>query len=168
MVAAERSRYNGAETSSGMQVYCFRKPLTGEKCGRVLAMSMMLLRSAARIACTLTLLAVVAAQGECIAADAKAGAVVFARCAICHSRAKGAPDQIGPNLFGVVGRKAGSRPGFYYSAAMKNAGFAWTPDRLKAFVTDPAHAVPGNRMAFFGIRDPQQDADVVAYLATLK
>ena len=100
--------------------------------------------------------------------DAKAGAQVFRRCAICHSDAKGAANKIGPNLWGIVGRKAGTEPGFNYSAAMKNAGFVWTGDKLEAYVTNPQKVVPGNRMPFAGIHNPKQVEDLTAYLETLK
>jgi cytochrome c len=102
------------------------------------------------------------------AGDAAKGAAVFARCAICHSNAKGAPNRIGPNLFGVVGRKAGTAPDFSYSGAMKSSGIIWTTDRLTAYVTHPQLVVPGNRMAFPGLSNQTQAADLVAYLGTLK
>ncbi len=102
------------------------------------------------------------------AADAKKGAAVFQRCAICHSNTKGAGAKIGPNLFGVVGRKAGTMPDFPYSAAMKGAGFVWTPEKLQAYIQHPQQVVPGNRMAFAGVSSKADDADLVAYLGTLK
>src|SRR5271169_3985028 len=102
------------------------------------------------------------------AGDAKAGAQVFGRCAICHSSAKGDGNKIGPNLFGVVGRKAGTAPNFSYSAAMKSAGFVWTNDKLNAYIKSPPTVVPGNKMMFAGIPSAAQRADVVAYLDTLK
>jgi cytochrome c len=102
------------------------------------------------------------------AADAKHGAQVFQRCAICHSNTKGAPARIGPNLFGVVGRKAGTFPEFSYSSAMKSAGWVWTPDKIAAYAQHPQVVVPGNRMAFGGLSSPKDAADVAAYLATLK
>jgi len=106
--------------------------------------------------------------GPASAADAKNGETVFNRCAICHSNTKGAPAKIGPNLFGIVGRKAGSEPGFSYSAAMKSAGFVWTADKLTAYAQHPQVVVPGNRMAFGGISSNKDAADLVAYLETLK
>ena len=105
---------------------------------------------------------------QAMAADAKNGASVFERCAICHSNTKDAPAKIGPNLFGVVGRKAGTMPDFSYSAAMKSAGFVWTADKLTAYVQHPQVVVPGNRMAFAGISSAKDSQDLVAYLATLK
>ena len=117
-------------------------------------------------------MAVVAVAGmlasQAQAADAKNGATVFQRCAICHSNTKGAGAKIGPNLFGVVGRKAGTMADFPYSAAMKKAGFVWTPEKLIAYVEHPQAVVPGNRMAFAGITRPADAQDLEAYLATLK
>jgi cytochrome c len=110
------------------------------------------------------LLAATAAQ----AGDAAKGKTVFQRCAICHTVTKGGGNGLGPNLFGVVGRKAGMASGFSYSVAMKNSGITWTPDKLLAYVQHPAQLVPANRMAFAGLGDPAQANDVVAYLATLK
>ena len=102
------------------------------------------------------------------AGDAASGSAVFARCAICHSNAKGAPNRMGPNLFGVAGRKAGTVPDFSYSTAMKSSGITWTDDKLTAYVMHPQLVVPGNRMAFGGISSQGQAADLVAYLDTLK
>jgi len=102
------------------------------------------------------------------AADAGNGKTVFARCAICHTVQKGGANGLGPNLFGVVGRKSATAPGFMYSGAMKNSGITWTADKLKAWITAPARLVPGTKMAFGGISNPKQVDDVVAYLATLK
>ncbi|MGN6147370.1 MAG: c-type cytochrome [Rhizomicrobium sp.] len=107
-----------------------------------------------------------ASQAE--AADAKNGATVFQRCAICHANTKGAPAKIGPDLFAIVGRKAGTMPNFSYSAAMKGSGITWTPDKLTAYVQHPQAVVPGNRMAFAGVTRPADAADLVAYLGTLK
>lgn len=108
------------------------------------------------------------AAGGAQAADAGAGKTVFNRCAICHSNTKGAPNKIGPNLFGIVGRKAGTAPNFSYSGAMKNSGITWNATKLDVYLTHPAQVVPGTRMAFAGISNAQQRADLIAYLATLK
>jgi cytochrome c len=119
-------------------------------------------------AIVMTALGVAIIAGGAQAGDAAKGKVVFQRCAICHVVTKGGGNGLGPNLFGVVGRKAGSVAGFSYSAAMKNSGIVWTAGKLTSYVAHPAQLVPGNRMAFAGIIDPRQQADVVAYLATLK
>jgi cytochrome c len=108
------------------------------------------------------------AGGANAAGDPAKGKSVFQRCAICHRDAKDAGNGLGPNLFGIVGRKAGTAANFPYSAAMKNSGITWTADKLTAYVEHPAAVVPGNKMAFAGVSDAGQRADVVAYLATLK
>ncbi|HTW33660.1 MAG TPA: cytochrome c family protein [Rhizomicrobium sp.] len=113
-------------------------------------------------------LGLIAAGTAQAAGNAKTGAQVFGRCALCHSSAKGEGNKIGPNLFGVVGRKAGTAPEFSYSAAMRGAGFVWTNDKLDAYITSPSLVVPGNKMMFAGIPSAQQRADLIAYLDTLK
>ena len=115
-----------------------------------------------------TLALVAATNAAHAAGDAAKGKSVFQRCAICHRDGKDAGNGLGPNLFGIVGRKAGVVAGFNYSAAMKNSGITWTTDKLDAYITHPAAVVPGNHMAFAGISDAGQRGDVVAYLATLK
>jgi cytochrome c2 len=102
------------------------------------------------------------------APDAKNGQVVFGRCAICHTIQKGGSNGLGPNLFGVAGRKAGSLASFSYSGALKSSGITWTNDKLKQWVMGPYKLVPGTKMAFGGISNASQADDVVAYLNTLK
>ncbi len=102
------------------------------------------------------------------AGDANKGKAAFGPCQVCHTVTKGGPNGLGPNLAGIVGRKAASLPGFYYSAALKSSKITWTNDKLKAWITSPYKLVPGNRMAFAGISDPRKADDVVAYLDTLK
>ena len=102
------------------------------------------------------------------AGDANKGKQAFSVCQACHTVIKGGPNGLGPNLFGVAGRKAASLPGFYYSAALKNSNITWTNDKLKAWITSPYKLVPGNRMAFAGISDPNKVDDVVTYLDSLK
>jgi cytochrome c2 len=112
--------------------------------------------------------AIALASQAAIAADANNGRALFARCAACHTVAKGGGNGLGPNLFGVAGRKAASLPNFSYSSALKGTGITWTNDKLTAWITNPAKVAPGTRMAFGGISNPAQVADVVAYLDTLK
>lgn len=100
--------------------------------------------------------------------DAKAGATVFKRCAVCHTNDKGGGDALGPNLFGIVGRKAASRPGFAYSGSLQKANIVWTEANLTRWAAGPARVVPGTKMAFPGLTSKKQQADVVAYLGTLK
>lgn len=97
--------------------------------------------------------------------DATKGAAVFVQCKTCHDVAV---NKIGPHLQGVVGRKAGSIADFTYSAANKNSGITWTPEKLFQYLEKPQRVVPGTKMTFAGISDPQKRADVIAYLETLK
>ena len=100
------------------------------------------------------------------AQDAAAGKTAFAQCSACHS--VDGSNGVGPSLQGVLGRKAGSFPGFRFSRAMKNAGFNWDEKMLSAYLADPQKALPGNVMPFSGVADEKQRADIVAFLATLK
>jgi len=102
------------------------------------------------------------------AGDAKSGAEVFKRCAICHTSDKGGGDGLGPNLFGIVGRKAATHSGFAYSAPLQKSGIVWSDATLTKWVAGPARVVPGTKMSFAGITSKKQQADVVAYLSTLK
>jgi len=112
--------------------------------------------------------ALLAFAAEAHAADVNSGKQVFNRCAICHSNTKGAPNRIGPNLFGVVGRKAGTYTGYSYSSAMKGFGKQWTPQLLDTYLTKPGVTVPGTKMSFAGIASKGQRTDLIAYLQTLK
>jgi cytochrome c len=102
-------------------------------------------------------------------ANAEAGADVFKKCLSCHSPAKGGPDLVGPNLWGVVGRKVGASPTFgnRYSDAMKSHGGEWTWEALAKYLHKPAEAVPGNKMLFDGVPDNTDLADLLAHLRTL-
>jgi cytochrome c len=92
----------------------------------------------------------------------------FAVCSACHeSTAKAAPS-LGPNLFGVGGRKAGSAPDFDYSDAMKSSTVVWSADTLSAFVLDPAKTIPGNKMDYGGAPDPKAAKAIADYLMSLK
>lgn len=91
----------------------------------------------------------------------------FAMCGSCHSVTPH-ERRIGPSLFGVFGRKAGSEPGYAYSDAMKNAGKTWDEPTLDKFLTDPRTDVPGTKMTFAGISNPERRQAVIDYLKTLK
>ncbi|HEY2835382.1 MAG TPA: cytochrome c family protein [Rhizomicrobium sp.] len=100
--------------------------------------------------------------------DATKGKAVFARCAICHNVEKDGGNGVGPNLFGIAGRKSATAEGFNYSGPMKAANLTWTDENLAKYIAGPAKLVPGNKMAFGGIAQKSQIADVIAYLHTLK
>ncbi|MBB3971628.1 c-type cytochrome [Hansschlegelia beijingensis] len=117
------------------------------------------------------MLVLVAALGVGSAADAAGsaaagGAQFRARCGICHKAAPEA-NSIGPTLYGVFGRKAGTAPGYHYSDAMVSAGTVWDEASLDAFLKSPNAAVPGTKMSFAGMADAGQRADLVAFLRTL-
>lgn len=97
-------------------------------------------------------------------ADISEGRRLAGQCAGCHDLSPARKTIGGPGLYGVVGRPRGSLPGFAYSDAMKGAGGAWTPGNLFVFLRDPQLAVPGTRMSFGGLEDPQQRVDLIAYL----
>ncbi|WP_375731223.1 c-type cytochrome [Azospirillum sp. B506] len=96
--------------------------------------------------------------------DAAAGKTVFNICKACHTIEAGGPNRVGPNLHGIVGRKAGSADGFSYSAAVKDAGYVWDEQKLDTYLKDPKAALPGNKMAFAGVKDDAKRADLIAYL----
>jgi cytochrome c len=97
--------------------------------------------------------------------DAAKGKTAFITCQTCHAVEAGV-NKIGPSLHGIVGRTAGSIAGYTYSAANKNSGITWTPEKLFQYLEKPQRVVPGTKMAFPGIPDPQKRADVIAYLQT--
>lgn len=92
----------------------------------------------------------------------------FASCAGCHSVEQGAPHKMGPNLFGVVGSRAGSQAGYAYSPAMSGSDLVWTESSIDAFLAAPREVVPGTRMAAPPVRDAGTRRAVVEYLASLK
>jgi cytochrome c len=112
-------------------------------------------------AAVLVSLALVArAQGV---GDAQRGAQVFIQCKVCHSL-EGGKNMVGPSLHGLIGRKAGSAPGYAYSPAMKNANVTWNDDTLSKYLADPKAFIPGDKMVFLGIKDPSKLGDLLAYL----
>ncbi|WP_157215976.1 c-type cytochrome [Flavisphingomonas formosensis] len=92
----------------------------------------------------------------------------FAMCGVCHKVDEGAPNGVGPNLWGIGDRKAGTVAGYSYSPAMQKAGISWTRDKLIAFISDPRGVVPGTKMAYAGQKDPKQAAAIADYLLSLK
>jgi len=85
------------------------------------------------------------------------------QCRTCHVMDPGV-NRMGPSLAGIIGRKAGSVDGFNYSPAMAESEITWTPEKLYQFLENPRRVVPGNRMAFAGVRNDQERANLIAYL----
>jgi cytochrome c len=100
-------------------------------------------------------------------ANAENGKAIFKKCQACHVAEKGKTPTVGPNLWDVVNRPKGSYPGYSYSDAMKKKGGDWSFDQLAHFLHSPKAFVPGTKMLFNGLGSPSDEADVIAYLATL-
>jgi cytochrome c len=97
--------------------------------------------------------------------DPVAGKAVFAQCLACHTIDAGAPDQVGPNLRGVLGKPAATnRAGFQYSEALKKSGLTWDDATLDAWIRNPAVLVPGTKMEFVGLTKREKRENVIAYL----
>jgi cytochrome c len=101
--------------------------------------------------------------------DATKGEAVFKKCKVCHTLGK---NNVGPNLTGVIDRKAGTVEGFKYSQAMIDAGatkgVTWSNDNLEKYLENPATFIPGNKMLFVGLKDAAERADVIAYIKAQK
>ena len=99
------------------------------------------------------------------AADLNNGKRLFGtRCASCHSVGPSARSGFGPQLNALFGRRAGSLPGYGYSAAMKRSNIVWSDTTLAAFLDDPGDLVPGTKMRFWGMSNDKQVADLLGYL----
>ena len=102
------------------------------------------------------------------AGDAAAGQRVFNQCRACHTIDQGGRNGVGPNLWGVVGRRAGAIEGFRYSANLRElaaGGLTWNEDRLRAYIQNPKSVVPQGSMSYVGLRNETQLNDLMAYLA---
>ena len=117
-----------------------------------------------------------AAEGPSIAellqnADPAKGQAVFKPCTACHTAEKGGANKVGPNLWGIVNRPVASHEGFSYSAGMREFSqggqVVWDYEHLSGFLKAPRSYVSGTAMAFAGVKKPEQEADLIAYLRTL-
>jgi cytochrome c len=103
------------------------------------------------------------------AGDAEAGATLFKRiCGGCHQVGESARGSFGPQLNNIFGRPSGSTADYQYSDAMKSAGIVWTRETLTAYLEAPKEVVPGTRMIFWGLSDPEKIDNLLAYLETFQ
>ena len=92
------------------------------------------------------------------------GAKIFKKCLACHSIEKGGPNKIGPNIFGVLNRRAGSVSGYKYSKAMTAYGKVWSFEEMNSFLTKPKGWIKGTKMSFIGLRSAKDRAAVILYM----
>ena len=97
-------------------------------------------------------------------ADAAKGQQVFNKCMACHTAEKGGPNMMGPDLWGVVGAPIGEGRGYAFSSALSKVGGTWNWDNLSTWLTSPKAFAPGTKMTFAGLSNPQDRADVIAFL----
>jgi len=97
-------------------------------------------------------------------ASAAEGAKVFKKCAACHSIKEGGANKIGPALWGVLGRTAGSVPGYKYSKAMLAYGKVWSFEEMNGFLTKPKNWIKGTKMSFAGLKNAKDRAAVILYM----
>lgn len=119
------------------------------------------------LALTLAATAVAVSAHAQTAGDADKGKSVFRQCSVCHSDKEG-ENRVGPSLFGVFGHKAGEAPSFSYSKAVKESGITWNEETLATYLENPQQTIKGTRMAFPGLKNPKDRADIIAYLKSLK
>ncbi|MBV5269768.1 MAG: cytochrome c family protein [Afipia sp.] len=106
------------------------------------------------------------ASTDAHAQDADAGKRVFNKCLACHAIGPGATTKVGPELNGVIGRKAGSVAGYNYSDANKNSGITWTEEEFAAYIRNPQGVIKGTKMTFAGLKNDKEIADLTAFLKT--
>ena len=104
------------------------------------------------------------AQAKYAAANTDRGETLSMQCRACHTLEKGGATILGPNLYGLFGRTAGSAPGYSYSDVLAASDFVWSPRALDAWLAQPFAFLPGNRMSFPGLPDGDDRNAVIAYL----
>jgi len=104
------------------------------------------------------------ATGDLTEIEAR-GRVLYKRCITCHTLDVDGPHKVGPNLHAIFGATAGQKDGFKYSKVMAESGVVWAPEALDAYIENPRKFMPKNRMAFAGLRKPEDRAAVLAYMA---
>ena len=109
-------------------------------------------------------LAILTSTPPSMAQDAAAGEKVFVVCKACHQVGETAKNSVGPVLNGIIGRKAGTFPGYTYSDANKNSGLTWDEATFREYIKDPKAKIPGTKMLYTGLKDDQKIGDLLAYL----
>src|SRR5215210_6326213 len=99
-------------------------------------------------------------------ADAARGETIFKKCAACHTIDKGGPNQLGPNLWGMIGEPIGKGHGYAFSEALASKGGAWDFNNLSEWLTSPKKFAPGTKMTFAGLGKPEDRANVIAFMNT--
>lgn len=122
---------------------------------------------AKRFSAAILCVSFLASSGAARSQDAAAGEKVFLKCRACHQIGETAKNAVGPVLNGIVGRKAGTYPGYNYSEANKNSGLTWDEATLKEYLKNPKAKVPDTKMAFVGLPSQTEIDDVIAYLKTI-
>ncbi len=115
-----------------------------------------------RLSVILALLCLAAPARALDGGDPERGRAVYDRCLACHALER---NRTGPKHCGLLGRRAGSLPGFDYSEAMRSAGIVWTAETLDRFLRAPLEMLPETTMTYDGIADPQERSDLIAFLA---
>jgi cytochrome c len=113
---------------------------------------------------SIAIVALASSAGAAVAGDIAAGETSFKKCMPCHSIGENAKNMIGPIQNGLKGRKAGSVPGYDYSAANKNSGIVWDEGTFKEYINNPLARIPGTKMAFAGIRNEKEAEDLWSFL----
>ena len=122
--------------------------------------------SAFPLRAVVAMLSALAHSPSALAADR--GESAFVQCAACHPAAAGQPHGVGPNLHGRFGQPIAGTPGFVFSRALRKLQGVWSEAELDRWLADPQAYAPGTKMAYAGMKDPDQRRAVIEYLKTLR